>query len=223
MTPARRSGDGGPSRDDRLSRYRGKRDFGSTAEPAPGTKSQKDRKGRSGRAKKGGKVRGKTTDPVFVVQEHAASTHHYDVRLEVDGVLVSWSVPKGPSTDPKDKRLAVQTEDHPMEYAEFEGTIPEGEYGGGSVIVWDAGTYRNLTERDGGTVDMRDGLDRGHVSVWLEGRKLVGGWSFTRTGKDWILVKRRDGKADARRNPVSTETESVLSGHTVTTISDAEE
>lgn len=201
MTPARGSGD------QRLAAYRGKRDFGATREPAPDTR----------RAGSGPEpVSGSNHDePGFVIQEHAASSHHYDVRLEVDGVLVSWSVPKGPSTDPRQKRLAVPTEDHPIEYARFEGTIPQGEYGGGSVIVWDAGTYRNLTERKGEPVRMRDGLDDGHVSVWLEGAKLVGGWSFTRTGKNWILVKRRDDRADARRNPVSTQRESVLSGSTV--------
>jgi len=214
VSAARRSRDSA-GQDARLERYRGKRDFGTTREPAPGAKDDRRQRAR--------KVRGKATDPVFVVQEHAASTHHYDVRLEVDGVLVSWSVPKGPSTDPKDKRLAVQTEDHPLEYAGFEGTIPKGEYGGGSVIVWDAGTYRNLNERHGSTVEMRDALEDGHASVWLEGAKLVGGWSFTKTGKDWILVKRRDDAADARRNPVSTQPESVLSGHTVNTIADAED
>jgi DNA ligase D-like protein (predicted 3'-phosphoesterase) len=195
--------------DRRLETYRDKRDFGSTREPEP--------------KKPGGKVRGKASDPVFVIQEHAASTHHYDVRLEVDGALVSWSVPKGPSLDPKEKRLAVPTEDHPMEYAEFEGTIPKGDYGGGSVIVWDAGTYRNITERKGEPVPMRDGLDNGHVSVWLEGRKLVGGWAFTRTGENWILVKRRDDRADARRNPVSTQPESVLSGATVDDVAEGED
>ena len=191
--------------DERLETYRGKRDFESTGEPKPR---------RRGRGSKGGK------QPVFVVQEHAASSHHYDVRLAVDGVLVSWAVPKGPSTDPKEKRLAVPTEDHPMEYAEFEGTIPAQDYGGGSVIVWDTGPYRNLTERRGEEVSMRDGLDAGHVSVWLEGSKLVGGWSFTRTGRNWIMVKRRDDEADARRKPTRTERESVLSGQTVDEVGD---
>jgi DNA ligase D-like protein (predicted 3'-phosphoesterase) len=218
MSAARSSGDGAAEQGDRLERYRSKRDFGSTREPAPAATGR-----RGGPKQKGRKARGKVTDPVFVIQEHAASTHHYDVRLEVDGVLVSWSVPKGPSTDPRDKRLAVQTEDHPLDYAEFEGTIPKGEYGGGSVIVWDAGTYRNLNERHGSTVGMREALENGHASVWLEGAKLVGGWSFTRTAKDWILVKRRDDNADARRNPVRTQPESVLSGHTVKTIASAED
>lgn len=192
------------SSQDRLGTYRSKRDFDSTKEPSAGRKT----------------VRGTAADPIFVIQEHAASTHHYDVRLEVDGVLVSWSVPKGPSTDPREKRLAVPTEDHPMEYAEFEGTIPAQDYGGGSVIVWDAGTYRNLTERDGAEVPMREGLDSGHVSVWLEGTKLTGGWSFTRTGENWILVKRRDDRADARRNPTSSQRASVLSGRTVEQVGD---
>jgi DNA ligase D-like protein (predicted 3'-phosphoesterase) len=208
VTPAGRSGG-----DRRLETYRSKRDFDATSEPAPGGKGGKGRR----------KVRGKAGDPVFVVQEHAASSHHFDVRLEVDGVLVSWAVPKGPSTDPKEKRLAVPTEDHPMEYAEFEGTIPSEEYGGGSVIVWDAGTYRNITERRGEQVPMRDGLDGGHVSVWLEGAKLVGGWSFTRTGRNWIMVKRRDKTSDARRSPTTRQRESVLSGRTVDDVGDAED
>jgi DNA ligase D-like protein (predicted 3'-phosphoesterase) len=199
--------------DERLRAYRRRRDFGSTGEPAPA----------SGRAKRRAKARGKATDPVFVIQEHAASTHHYDVRLEVDGALVSWSVPKGPSTDPRQRRLAVPTEDHPLEYAEFEGTIPQGEYGGGAVIVWDTGTYRNLTEHGGEPVAMRDGLDDGHVSVWLEGRKLVGGWAFTRTGRNWILVKRRDDTVDARRNAVRTQPQSVLSGHTVDDVAEGKQ
>lgn len=207
MTPARRSGDR------RLESYRSKRDFDATSEPAPRTRRK------AGVARRNG---GRRSEPGFVIHEHAASSHHFDVRLEVDGVLVSWSVPKGPSTDPKDKRLAVPTEDHPLEYATFEGTIPQGEYGGGSVIVWDTGTYRNLTHHKGEPVEMRDGLDEGHVSVWLEGTKLVGGWSFTRTGKNWILVKRRDDRADARRDPVSTDRQSVLSGHTVDDVGEAE-
>lgn len=155
--------------------------------------------------------------PRFVIQRHDASSLHYDFRLEVDGVLKSWAVPKGPSTDPRDKRLATPTEDHPLDYARFEGRIPEDEYGGGTVIVWDTGTYQNVTEADGEVVPMLQALDAGHVKVWLAGEKLSGGYALTRTpigGRDdqWLLVKVDDAGADRRRNPVSTQPESVLSG-----------
>ena len=114
-----------------LSRYRDERDFRRSGEP----------RGRSGRRRR--------SRPRFVVQRHDASRLHYDLRLEADGVLKSWSVPKGRSNDPADKQLAIPTEDHPLEYRDFEGVIPEGEYGAGTVLVWDTGTYRNLTEHRG--------------------------------------------------------------------------
>jgi DNA ligase D-like protein (predicted 3'-phosphoesterase) len=151
---------------------------------------------------------------MFVVQKHAASTLHYDFRLEVDGVLASWAVPKGPSTDPREKRLAVEVEDHPLSYGDFEGVIGAG-YGAGAVIVWDTGTYANLSEEE----TMAEGLERGHISFHLHGEKLRGGWTLQRTGGGpkprWLLVKRRDEGADARRNPVATEPRSVLSGRTL--------
>ena len=162
--------------------------------------------------------------PVFVVQEHDASSLHYDFRLEVDGVLKSWAVPKGPSTDPSEKRLAIPTEDHPLAYADFEGVIPEDAYGGGTVLVWDRGPYRNLKEDDEPSV--ADQLDDGHVTVWLEGEKIRGGYALTRTGsgddEKWLLVKIDDVAADARRNPTSTENESVRSGRTLQEITDEE-
>ncbi|MDQ6784372.1 MAG: hypothetical protein M3063_13220, partial [Actinomycetota bacterium] len=170
----------------RLARYREKRHFDRTAEPS------------------GDATEGIIDQPRFVVQKHAARRLHYDVRLEAAGVLISWAVPKGPSYDPGTKRLAVHVEDHPLDYRDFEGTIPDREYGAGAVIVWDQGTYRNLTQRKGQPVPVVEAVSAGHVSVWLEGAKLRGGWSFTRTGaasrESWILVKRADEHADAERD-----------------------
>jgi DNA ligase D-like protein (predicted 3'-phosphoesterase) len=152
-------------------------------------------------------------DPAFVIQKHDASTLHYDFRLEVDGVMRSWAVPKGPSTDPRDKRLAMEVEDHPMSWNDFEGVIASG-YGKGTVIVWDRGTYRSLND-----VPMQEALERGHASFWLEGEKLRGGWSLRRThaGRKpkWLLIKKRDERADARRRPTSTQPQSVVSGRTI--------
>jgi DNA ligase D-like protein (predicted 3'-phosphoesterase) len=160
-----------------------------------------------------------TPDPIFVVQKHDARRLHYDFRLEVDGALKSWAVPKGPSTDPRDKRLAVPVEDHSLEYATFEGVIEEGQYGAGTVIVWDTGKYRNLTKEDGREVPMAEALERGHAVFRLDGHKLLGPWALTRvaTGSDerWLLVKKRGEGADARRNPVATQPESALTGRTV--------
>lgn len=170
----------------------------------------------------------KRSKPIFVIQRHDASSEHYDFRLEADGVLKSWAVPKGPSTDPREKRLAVHVEDHPLEYADFEGVIPEGEYGAGTVMVWDHGTYRNL-KKDGDGDDapgIAGQVEDGHVTVWLEGEKLTGGYALTQTKmggdpRNWLLVKMDDEAADARRNPVSTQTKSVLSGRTLKQIRDS--
>jgi DNA ligase D-like protein (predicted 3'-phosphoesterase) len=150
----------------------------------------------------------------FVIQKHDASSLHYDFRLEVDGVLKSWAVPKGPSLDPREKRLAVQVEDHHLDYYDFEGVIGEG-YGQGTVLVWDAGTYRNLDEAR----SMAEALGAGHIKVWLDGEKLTGGWTLQRTRggskPQWLMIKRRDEGADARRNPESTQPNSVTTGRSL--------
>jgi DNA ligase D-like protein (predicted 3'-phosphoesterase) len=157
--------------------------------------------------------------PIFVVQEHQASTHHFDLRIEVDGVLKSWALPRRPSPDPREKRLAVAVEDHPLDYADFEGVIPTDEYGGGAVIVWDRGSYDNLTEQDGRSKPVADALEDGHLVIDLHGQKLRGGYALQRISggekAKWLLIKIRDGAADARRRPISTRPRSVLSGRTV--------
>ena len=181
-----------------LSTYRKKRDFEKTSEPSgevPVAPSKRRR---------------------FVIQKHDATRLHYDLRLEYDGVFKSWAVTKGPSLDPHDKRLAVEVEDHSLEYGDFEGVIGEGQYGAGAVIVWDVGEYRNLDEDR----SLAEALRAGHARFWLEGRKLRGGWSLQRMrGRgekaQWLLIKRRDEGADARRRPTSTQPESVLSGRTI--------
>jgi bifunctional non-homologous end joining protein LigD len=129
----------------------------------------------------------------FIVHEHHATRLHYDFRLEVAGVLKSWAIPKGPSMNPADKRLAVQVEDHPSEYGDFEGIIPQGQYGAGPVLIWDSGTF----EPEG---DPETGLERGKLSFTLAGKKLKGGFSLVLmkgrgTGKDWLLIKGQDASA----------------------------
>ena len=189
---------------DKLEEYKRKRDFRRTTEPGDETVAFDWAEGQ----------------PIFVIQKHQASTLHYDFRIEVDGVLKSWAVPKGPSTDPSEKRLAIPTEDHPLGYADFEGVIPEDEYGGGTVMVWDRGTYRNLKEEDQDEPpSISEQLEDGHATVWLEGEKISGGYALIRTGKGddarWLLIKMDDDKADARRNPTSTETKSIISGRSL--------
>ena len=127
-------------------------------------------------------------------------------------VLKSWAIPKGPSKNPTDKRLAVETEDHPIEYAGFEGIIPEGQYGAGAVIVWDKGTYRNMTQKDGKAVPIEDALKEGHAVVWLYGKKLRGGYALTRTKMGWLLVKMRDDEANSSEDILKIEPESAISG-----------
>jgi bifunctional non-homologous end joining protein LigD len=152
-----------------LTEYKKKRKFDKTPEPGPEKKRTK-----SGR--------------MFVIQKHRATALHYDFRLEADGVLKSWAVPKGPSLDPKVKRLAMQVEDHPVDYAKFEGVIPEGEYGGGTVMVWDYGTYKPED-----TTNVSEALRKGELKFSLNGEKLKGSWVLVRTrDRQWLLIKHRD-------------------------------
>jgi len=179
-----------------LREYASKRQFGKTPEPKPSPRSRGGRR-------------------IFVVQKHAARALHYDLRLELEGVLKSWAVPKGPSLDPALKRLAVQVEDHPLAYADFEGVIPEDQYGAGSVIVWDRGHYRHPSARDeeeSGKL-LLDGFNRGNLKLVLEGEKLRGEFALVKTsrdGKSWLLLKKKDRYAAG--DDVLKENRSVLSG-----------
>jgi bifunctional non-homologous end joining protein LigD len=182
-----------------LNEYRKKRHFDKTSEPAGGDRGSGNR--------------------VFVVQKHAATRLHYDLRLEVDGVLKSWAVPKGPSMNPGDKRLAVQVEDHPFEYRKFEGSIPKGEYGGGEVIIWDQGTYTPE-----GDLSTRDQLARGELKFALNGDKLRGSFVIVRLRKpgtkhEWLLIKHRDSFADNKWD-AEQHAESVVSGRTLEDIAE---
>ncbi|MFW5972600.1 MAG: DNA polymerase ligase N-terminal domain-containing protein [Bacteroidota bacterium] len=183
---------------DSLSEYRKKRDLSRSPEPGDGRERKAEQR--------------------FVIQKHAARSLHYDFRIEVGGVLASWAIPKGPSTDKRVQRLAIHVEDHPADYIDFEGVIPEGEYGAGAVIVWDTGPYRNLMEEKEKPRSIEESIESGHAELWLDGEKLEGGFSLVRINKEkdhWLLSKMDDEHADARRNPVSTEPESVLSGKTI--------
>ncbi len=179
---------------DPLERYRAKRAASRTPEPF-------------GAAREGEGLASEAAVGRFVVQKHAARRLHYDLRLEWRGVLKSWAVPEGPSADPADKRLAVEVEDHPLEYADFEGVIPKGEYGAGPVIVWDRGAWRPVG-------DAAEGLAQGKLVFALSGYKLRGEWTLVRTRrspKEWLLIKHRDPFADADRRAPPSEV-SVLSG-----------
>jgi bifunctional non-homologous end joining protein LigD len=192
-----------------LEEYTRKRDFTKSPEPAGKVAARKGR------------------ELFFCVQKHLASHLHYDFRLEQNGVLLSWAVPKGPSLNPKDKRLAMMVEDHPLDYASFEGTIPAGGYGGGRVIVWDRGAYVPLEELDHPSTRaenearLRDGLTTGRMSFVLRGHKLKGGWSLVKMGRgknDWLLSKRRDEHADDSRD-VLAEDRSPISGRRIEDLS----
>lgn len=185
-----------------LSEYSSKRNFDETKEP------------------KGGPVTKRSKHPIFVIQKHDARSLHYDLRLEEGGVLKSWAIPKGPSTDPSVKHLAVQTEDHPFEYKDFEGVIEPGNYGAGGVIIWDSGTYKNLKA----PLTLSQCIEKGTVAVWLEGKKLHGGYALIKThlrGKDsWFFFKMKDDKVDTHHSITEEKPLSVISGKSVEEIED---
>ncbi len=184
-----------------LGEYKRKRDFKKTAEPEGGGTSRRPKRGLQ-----------------FVVQKHAASHLHFDFRLELDGVMKSWAVPKGPSYDPSVRRLAMEVEDHPMEYNTFEGTIPKGQYGGGTVMLWDRGTYE--PEGGGGVDALRDGYERGDLKIVLHGKRLRGGWVLVRMRRpgerpQWLLIKHRDEFADPAYDVVGEVDTSVATRRTM--------
>src|SRR5476651_2586631 len=187
----------------KLSRYRAKRDFAKSAEPSGSRPTR-----RSDRLR-------------FVIQKHAARRLHYDLRLELGGVFKSWAVTKGPSLDPSDKRLAVEVEDHPLDYGDFEGTIPKGQYGGGTVQLWDRGYW----EAD----DPDKGFRKGDLKFTLDGEKLHGGWVLVRMRHDrnggkrtnWLLIKHRDDYSrEGNANKILDADESVASGRSMEQISE---
>ena len=192
----------------KLAEYERKRDFSKTKEPRGRSKS----KAKSARARR--------QHPRFSFQKHSATSEHYDLRLEVDGVLASWAIPKGPSLDPRDKRLAMRTEDHPLSYLEWEGVIAEGEYGAGPMIVWDRGVFQNISEKRGEPLELAEAIEKGDVKIFMLGEKIKGAYALVRTGppsdrEKWLLIKKNDEGADRRRRPTSSQPESVLSGRTI--------
>jgi bifunctional non-homologous end joining protein LigD len=192
-----------------LAEYRRKRDFTHTAEPSGQGASAGDDAAERRR---------------FVVQKHDASSLHYDFRLELEGVLKSWAVPKGPSLDPADRRLAVMTEDHPLEYADFEGVIPQGEYGGGTVLVWDTGWWEPdlewiATTKGKTPEDPVEALANGELKLVLHGSRLTGSWALVqmkgRGDKNWLLIKHRDEAARPGAEVIAEAPDSVMTGRSL--------
>ena len=183
-----------------LGRYHAKRDFTKTSEPAGAGDAL---------------VASAAAERLYVIQKHHAAHLHYDLRLESGGVLKSWAVPKGPSLDPADRRLAVEVEDHPLDYAGFEGAIPAGEYGAGTVIVWDRGTFRAQ-----GDANFESMLEQGSAKIEIAGEKLAGGFALVRTrfgGKknNWLLIKEKDAHARPGSAVTEEQPRSVVSGRDV--------
>jgi bifunctional non-homologous end joining protein LigD len=196
-----------PARRGQLEEYRRKRDFSRTAEP------------RGGRSRSTRKL-------AYVIQKHAARNLHYDLRLELDGVMKSWAIPKGPSLDPSVKRLAMQVEDHPIEYNAFEGTIPKGEYGGGTVMLWDRGTYEYGGDDPDPIEGLRRGYQKGELKFVLRGKRLRGSWVLVRIRRgdpnkpQWLLIKHRDEFADPETDVTAEYQTSVATERTMDAIAE---
>lgn len=190
---------------DKLKKYKEKRNFNKTSEPrgnGPGLPEH---------------------NPLYVIQKHDASNLHYDLRLESEGILRSWAIPKGPSMDPSVKRLAIPTEDHPFEYADFEGVIPEGLYGAGTVIVWDTGYYEN-TKKD---KSFERSLEEGHSTIKIYGDKLRGEFALIRTGKGdsprWLFFKMKGAEAKPGSDITEEQPNSVKTGRSLAEVKEEEE
>lgn len=193
-----------PKRASSLSTYNRKRDFKQTPEPRGTPRARR------------GALR-------YIIQKHDASRLHFDLRLELDGVMKSWAVPKGPSLDPTVKRLAMQVEDHPIDYNSFEGIIPEGEYGGGTVMLWDTGTYEPIASDDDPEDVLRAAYKKGDFKFRLRGKRLKGEYVLVRTNwskskKSWLLIKHRDRYATSEVDPVEKYQRSVVSRRSMTGI-----
>jgi DNA ligase D-like protein (predicted 3'-phosphoesterase) len=183
-----------------LSDYKKKRKFSKT--PEPSAKEKKISK-----------------KPIYVIQKHASRRLHYDFRLEIDGVLKSWAIPKGPSLNPKEKRLAIETEDHPKKYADFEGVIPKGEYGEGVVMIWDKGSFKSITD-----LSLSEMYAKGEMEIDITGKKIKGKYALFKIStingkKSWLLIKMKDKYADATKDPVKKHPNSVKSKKSLAGIS----
>lgn len=199
----------------KLEKYKEKRNFDKTPEPTPQINDNLKE------------------ENIFVVQKHDATRLHYDFRLEIQGTLKSWAIPKGPSTDPEEKRLAIETEDHPLEYANFEGIIPKDNYGAGPVIIWDYGTYKNINYKDSNKlhnklISMEESYTSGHIVVDLDGHKLKGGYALIHAKlggeeKNWLFVKVNDEYAHKPEDLVKDYPKSIKSGLTIEELSNDSE